>query len=74
MLPLGKVSLIEMRLLARGHIDERPPIIPSHRHRRIVKEYDGIFVVVGFALSFLLLLASLGHLVGLIIISVFGTT
>jgi hypothetical protein len=47
----------------------------SHRHRRIVKEYGGIFVVVvDFALSFLLLLAPLLHLVGLIIISIFVTT
>jgi hypothetical protein len=46
----------------------------SHKHRRIAKGYISIFVVgVSFALSFLLL-APLGHLVGLIIISIFGTT
>ena len=43
----------------------------SHRHTRIVKGYDGIFVVVILlALSFLVLLAM--HLVGLIIITIFG--
>jgi hypothetical protein len=31
----------------------------SHRHRGIVKGYDSIFVVVDFALSFLLLFAPL---------------
>ena len=75
MLPLGKVGPIEMRQLARGHIDEGPLIMIRHRHRRIVEGYGGIFVVgVDFALSFLLLLASLGHLVGFIIISIFGAT
>jgi hypothetical protein len=43
----------------------------SHRHSGIVKGYGGIFVVVVvFALSFLVLLAM--HLIGLIIISIFG--
>jgi hypothetical protein len=42
----------------------------SHRHRRIVKGYSGIFVVVILlALSFLVLLAM--HLVRLIIITIF---
>ena len=49
MLPLGKVSPIKMRY-------ERPPIMVSHRNRRVVKGHDGRFVVVGFALSSLLLL------------------
>ena len=35
----------------------------SHRNRTIVKRYGGIFVVVGLALSFLLLLVPLRHLV-----------
>jgi hypothetical protein len=43
----------------------------SHRHRRIVKGYGSIFVVVVLlALSFLVLLAM--QLIGLIIISIFG--
>jgi hypothetical protein len=61
-----------MRQLAHGHIDERPLIMVRHRHRRIIKGYGYIFVVgVSFALSFLLLLATLGHLVRFIIISIF---
>ena len=43
----------------------------SYRHRRIVKGYGSIFVVVILlALSFFVLLAM--HLVGLIIITIFG--
>ena len=43
----------------------------SHRNRRVVKGYGGIFVVIiVLALSFLVLLAM--HLVGLIIITIFG--
>ena len=43
----------------------------SYRHRRIVKGYDGIFLVTFLlALSFLVLLAM--HSVGLIIITIFG--
>ena len=56
MLPLGKVGPIETRQLAHGHIDERPPIMVCHRYRRVIKGYGGIFVVVGLALFFLLLL------------------
>jgi hypothetical protein len=42
----------------------------SHRHRRIVKGYDNIFVVIILlALSVLVLLAM--HLIGLIIIFIF---
>jgi hypothetical protein len=45
----------------------------SHRHSGIVKGYGGIFVVViVLALSILVLLAMLDHLIGLIIIIVFG--
>ena len=33
----------------------------SHRNRRIVKGYGGIFIVVGLALSFILLLVPLRH-------------
>jgi len=43
----------------------------SHRHKRIVKGYGGIFVVIILlALSFLILLVM--HWVGLIIITIFG--
>jgi hypothetical protein len=59
-LPLSKVGPIEMRQLAHGHINERPPIMVNQRHRGIVKRYGGIFVIgIDFALSFLLLLAPL---------------
>jgi hypothetical protein len=47
----------------------------SHRHRGIVKGYGAIFVVVVIlALSFLVLPSILDHLIGLIIIFIFGTT
>ena len=71
-LSLGKVGPIEMRQLARGHIDERPPIMVRYRHRRIIKGYGYIFVVVALSLAFLL--ATRGYFVGLIIISIFGAT
>jgi hypothetical protein len=45
----------------------------SHRHNGIVKGYGDIFVVViVLALTFLVLLAMLDDLIGLIIITIFG--
>jgi hypothetical protein len=68
-LPLGKVGPIEMRQLARGHIDER--LVIMVRHRRIIKGYGCIFIVIVLAtLSFLVLLAM--NLIGLIIVTIFG--
>jgi hypothetical protein len=50
-------------------------IMVSHRHSGIVEGYGDIFVVVVvLALSFLVLSSILDDLIGLIIISIFGTT
>jgi len=69
-LPLGKVGPIKTGQLAREHIDERSTIVVSHK--RIIKGYGYTFVVA--ALSLALLLPTLGYLVGLIIMSIFGAT
>jgi hypothetical protein len=45
----------------------------SHRHSEIVKGYDSIFlVVIVLSLSFLVLFVMLAHLIGLIVVTIFG--
>ena len=65
MLPLGEVCPIEMRQLARGYIDKGPLVMI--RQIRIVKGYDGIFVLVivaAFVLAILLFVLAL-HLLAI---------